>query len=68
MVNAEGEPVEYVAERQNAAVHDAYGMTMWSRRQTPRRPGGFPPGRQGRTASPTRRVSSWSARLLLVDV
>lgn len=35
MVTTTGQPVEYVAERQDASVQDAYGMVLWSRRQVP---------------------------------
>ncbi|KNZ58812.1 DNA repair and recombination protein pif1 [Puccinia sorghi] len=35
MVTTAGQPVEYVAERQEASVQDAYGGTVWSRRQVP---------------------------------
>jgi ATP-dependent DNA helicase PIF1 len=35
MVTTAGQPIEYVAERQDASVQDAYGMVVWSRRQVP---------------------------------
>lgn len=35
MVTSTGQPIEYVARRETATVQDAYGMTVWSRRQVP---------------------------------
>ncbi|KNZ50835.1 DNA repair and recombination protein pif1 [Puccinia sorghi] len=35
MVTTDGLSIEYVAERQEASVQDAYGMVIWSRHQIP---------------------------------